>query len=107
GPQLKQAIPFSKKIRELFPNMKIIWGGYFPSNQSKVVLNSGYVDFVINGPGEKSFPSLLNALDNNAPFELIRNLIYKSGDQIIKTLKDELYELDELPALPYEKLDQF
>src|SRR5687767_1760094 len=32
GPQLKQAIPISKKIRELFPNVKIIWGGYFPSN---------------------------------------------------------------------------
>jgi len=107
GPQLKQAIPFSKKIRQLFPNIKIIWGGYFPSNQSKVVLNSGFVDFVINGPGEKSFPALLNALDTNKPFELIRNLIYKSGEQIVKTQKDELYELDELPALPYERLDQF
>jgi len=107
GPQLKQAIPFSKKIRELFPTIKIIWGGYFPSNQSKVVLNSGYVDFIINGPGERSFPALLDALENNQPFELIRNLIYKRGDQIIKSPKDELYELDELPALPYEKLDQF
>ena len=32
GPQLKQAIPISKKIRVLFPAVKIIWGGYFPSN---------------------------------------------------------------------------
>src|SRR6187399_1958832 len=74
GPQLKQAIPISKKIRELFPNVKIIWGGYFPSNQSKVVLNSGYVDFVINGPGERSFPALVDALENNKPYELIHNL---------------------------------
>lgn len=107
GPQLKQAIPYSKKIRELFPAIKIIWGGYFASNQPKVVLNSGFVDFIINGPGERSFPALLDALENNKPFELIRNLIYKKGDQIIKSPKDELYELDELPALPYEKLDQF
>jgi len=107
GPQLKQAIPYSKKIRELFPAIKIIWGGYFPSNQPKVVLNSGFVDFIINGPGERSFPVLLDALENNKPFELIRNLIYKRGDQIIKSPKDELYELDELPALPYKKLDQF
>ena len=27
------------------------------------------------------------------------NLIYKSGEQIIKTGKDELYDLDELPAI--------
>ena len=107
GPQLKQAIPISKKIRELYPYITIIWGGYFPSNQCKVVLNSGYVDFVMNGPGEKAFPALLNALENNDPYELIHNLIYKAGDEIIKTAKDELYEQDELPPLPYEKLNTF
>ena len=107
GPQLKQAIPISKKIRELFPHIRIIWGGYFPSNQSKVVLNAAYVDFVINGPGEKTFPALLDALINNKPYELIHNLIYKQDDKIIKTVKDELYDPDELPALPYEKLNQF
>src|SRR4051812_33378223 len=62
GPQLQQAIPYSKKIRELFPAIKIIWGGYFPSNQSSSVLNSGYVDFIVNGPGDKSFIALLNAI---------------------------------------------
>jgi len=36
GPQLKQAIPISKKIREEFPEVQIIWGGYFPSNQQKL-----------------------------------------------------------------------
>jgi anaerobic magnesium-protoporphyrin IX monomethyl ester cyclase len=107
GPQLKQAIPISKKIRELFPNMKIIWGGYFPSNQSKVVLQSGYVDFVINGPGEKTFPALLHALENNQPHELIHNLIYRAEEKIIKTPKDELYDPDELPPLPYETLNGF
>jgi radical SAM superfamily enzyme YgiQ (UPF0313 family) len=107
GPQLKQAIPFSKKIRELFPGIKIIWGGYFPSNQPKVVLNSGYVDFIINGPGEKMFPALLDALDNNKPYELIRNLIYKKNEEVVRSPKDELYEQDELPALPYKKLNDF
>jgi anaerobic magnesium-protoporphyrin IX monomethyl ester cyclase len=107
GPQLKQAIPISKKVRELFPHIKIIWGGYFPSNQSKVVLNSGYVDFVVNGPGEKCFPDLLDALQNDRSYEQVSNLIYKKGDEIIRTKKDELYNQDELPALPYEKLNSF
>src|SRR5215467_3438105 len=75
GPQLKQAIPISKKIRENFPGVTIIWGGYFPSNQPKVVLESGYVDFIINGPGEKCFPQLLEALEKNTAFKNIHNLI--------------------------------
>ena len=107
GPQLKQSIPVSKKIRTLFPGITIIWGGYFPSNQYKTVLGSGYVDFVVNGPGEKTFPALLNALENNTPYELIHNLIFRAGDKLIKTPKDELYDPDELPPLPYEKLNSF
>jgi len=107
GPQLKQAIPISKKVRELFPDVKIIWGGYFPAGQPKVVLESGYVDFVVNGPGEKSFPAIIDAIENNKPYELIGNIIYRSGDKIIKSRKDELYDQDKLPALPYEKLQSF
>jgi radical SAM superfamily enzyme YgiQ (UPF0313 family) len=107
GPQLKQAIPISKKIRELYPAIKIIWGGYFASNQSSVVLNSGFVDFVVNGPGEKCFPRLLDALENESSVEAITNLIYKNNDGIIKTAKDDLYDQDELPGLPYEKLNSF
>ena len=107
GPQLKQAIPISKKVRQFFPDIKIIWGGYFASNQNKVVLNSAYVDFVINGPGDKAFPALINALEKKQPYELIPNLIYKNGTAIVKTRKDELYDMDELPTLPYEKLNSF
>ena len=76
GPQLKEAIPFSKKIREQFPNITIIWGGYFASNQYKTCLHSGFVDFIINGPGDHSFPALLNAIENKSTFKDIKNLIY-------------------------------
>ncbi|HTE12670.1 MAG TPA: cobalamin-dependent protein, partial [Chitinophagaceae bacterium] len=107
GPQLKEAIPVSKAIRESYPDTIIIWGGYFPSTQYKVVLNSGYVDFVINGPGDHCFPKLIHALENNQPYELIKNLIYKSGDSIVKTIKEDLIEQDDLPPLPYDKLSAF
>lgn len=107
GPQLKQAIPISKKIREQFPEVKIIWGGYFPSNHPKVVLHSGFVDFIINGPGDKTFPSLISALEKSQSYSNINNLIYKEGNEIIKTSKDGLYDQDSLPALPYEKLNSF
>jgi anaerobic magnesium-protoporphyrin IX monomethyl ester cyclase len=104
GPQLKQAIPFAKQIKELFPETIMIWGGYFPTNQFKAVLNSGYVDFVINGPGDHAFPRLIDALENNQPYELIKNIIYRSQNKIQKTIKEDLIEQDTLPPLPYDKL---
>ena len=106
GPQTKQAIPFSKKIKEEFPGTSIIWGGYFPTNHYKVVLNSGYVDFVINGPGDYAFPKLIDALENDKPYDLIKNLIYKLNGNIIKNTKEDLIEQDNLPALPYDKLNE-
>jgi radical SAM superfamily enzyme YgiQ (UPF0313 family) len=105
GPQTKQAIPFSKMIKDQYPGVYIIWGGYFPTNHYRVILESGHVDFVINGPGDHAFPALLDALENDKPYELIRNLIFRSGRTVIKNTKEELIEQDELPPLPYDKLD--
>lgn len=104
GPQTRQAIPFSKQIKAEFPDTIIIWGGYFPTSHYKTVLESGYVDFVINGPGDHAFPALLDALEHHKPYELIKNLVYKTGDAIVKTVKQDLIEQDSLPPLPYDKL---
>src|SRR5579871_3571011 len=107
GPQLKQAIYLAKKIKQNCPHTIMIWGGYFATNQYKVVLGSEYVDFVVNGPGDHAFPQLIDALENNKPYELIKNIIYKSGKKIIKSIKEDLIDQDTLPSLPYEKLNNF
>lgn len=119
GPQLRQAIPFSRRIRERFPGVKIIWGGYFPSNQPEPVLRSGYVDVIVNGQGDKAFPLLIEALNENFAFGDIPHLAYLESDpsvsairhdgllKVRKTKTEELYDLDDLPSLPYDKLNTF
>ncbi|HMT30793.1 MAG TPA: cobalamin-dependent protein, partial [Bacteroidia bacterium] len=107
GPQLKQAIPYTIKIRKEYPEIKIIWGGYFATNQYKSSINSDVVDYIVNGPGDKAFPGLLKALENNEDPALINNLIFKKNGKIIFTPKDEIYDQDSLPPLPYEKLNTF
>ncbi|MBK8558069.1 MAG: B12-binding domain-containing radical SAM protein [Lewinellaceae bacterium] len=108
GPQLRQAIPFAKKAKEQFPGIINIWGGYFASNQYQVVMDSGYVDFVIYGPGDNAFPSLLDALETGQPYEFIPNLIWKTPEGVaIKNSKEGLINLDTLPPLPYDFLDGF
>ncbi len=107
GPQLKQAIPFAKLIRQNYSSIKIIWGGYFASNHHKSVLESGYVDYVINGPGDYAFPALINAIKNDLPILGIDNLIYIVEGKIIKTKKADLLDYDSLKPLPYDKLNQF
>ena len=107
GPQLRQAIPFTKKIRGQFPDVKIIWGGYFASNHHTTVIKSGYVDVVVNGPGDKAFPECLLAMENKQALDTIENLVYLQDGSVIKTRKATIYDQDALPALPYDNLHQF
>jgi anaerobic magnesium-protoporphyrin IX monomethyl ester cyclase len=107
GPQLRQAIPYSEKIRRQFPHVKIIWGGYFPSNQPSVVLRSGFVDFIVNGMGDKCFPELIGRLESGRDHSDIHNLIFMRDGEMVITAKDAIYDPDTLPDLPYRKLDTF
>jgi anaerobic magnesium-protoporphyrin IX monomethyl ester cyclase len=115
GLQLKQAIPVSKQIRKLFPRVKTIWGGYFASNHFHAVLNSGYVDYVIYGPGDFTLPTLLDTLEQTSrannlsvlPFISIPNLAFKMNLEIIKTSAAPLPDPERLAPLPYERLNQF
>lgn len=107
GPQLSQAIPFAKEIKQRFPNVTMIWGGYFAANQHRVVLNSGYVDYVISGPADEAFPKLLQALaeENLDAISSIPNLIYPVDKTIQTTRKEPLPDMDNLPPFSYGKLD--
>lgn len=110
GPQLRQAIPFTQKIRAKFPDVVTVWGGYFASNQYKVALESGVVDYVINGPGDNTFPQLIDTLQSGSKdgLALVKNLIYKTDDgKIVKTAVEALLDQDTLPKFPYHHLDSF
>ena len=110
GPQLKEAVPFSKEIKKDYPESIVIWGGYFASNQHSVSIEAQYVDYIVNGPGDYCFPKLIETIENNKLEELsnIDNLIYKDekGEEII-TKRANLLNQDLLPPLPYTYLNQF
>ncbi|MFC4721289.1 B12-binding domain-containing radical SAM protein [Geojedonia litorea] len=110
GPQLKQAIPFSKKIKVQFPDTIVIWGGYFASNQYNVSIRSSYVDYIIYGPGDTAFPDLLDLLESGQSSKLndIKNLVFKDvNGNVVKTSKEPLGDQDILPKLPYDNLNAF
>jgi radical SAM superfamily enzyme YgiQ (UPF0313 family) len=105
GPQLRQAITFTKLARERFPNVVNVWGGYFAANQHKTVLSSGWVDYVIDGAGDAAFPQLLNAVENIGPVDGIANLIHRKDGRIVRNARAPLPDMDTLPTLPYDLLD--
>lgn len=106
GPQVSQAVPVTKAIRLAMPHVRIVWGGYFPTQHSRAVLSSGYVDFVIRSQGERPLLELLAALKGERPLETVSSLSWRCEDGTqASTASGPMTPLDDLPELPYERVD--
>jgi radical SAM superfamily enzyme YgiQ (UPF0313 family) len=103
GPQLLQAIKLSQMVRRQFPAVKIIWGGYFASLHTAVVLSSDYVDFVIRDQGDYSFRQLIDVLELGGSFSSIKGLSLRNGT-VQHNEKQELIDPNDLPPLPYHRI---
>src|SRR5262245_32013672 len=76
GPQLRTAIPVTKRLKAERPDLTVVWGGYFPSLHTDTVLRSGYVDVVVRGQGETTFAELVDALADARAFDRIPGIAF-------------------------------
>lgn len=84
-------------------NCKIILGGPEVSYRAKDVLESyPFVDFVLSGEGERSFPLFLDVFYNNGAFSEVSGLSFRDNGEI-KTIPEK--EWNETPPSPYN--DEF
>lgn len=105
GPQLSQAVPVCRAVREQLPEVPIVWGGYFPTQHTDVVLRSSFVDFVVRSQGEQPLLALLDSLRGRVRIETVSGLSWKStGDHIVHNPVGGFMALDDLPGLPYERV---
>jgi anaerobic magnesium-protoporphyrin IX monomethyl ester cyclase len=104
GPQLIESITLSKIVRRQFPEVAIIWGGYFPTLHPDIVLQSGYVDYVIRDQGERAFVQLIDALEHGGSLDQVAGLSHRENE-IRHNRKQELLDPNLLPPLPYHRVD--
>jgi len=94
--QMLPTLAISKKIKEIFPEKKIIFGGSRTIGElGKRILDAfEYVDFIVSGDGED--PLYLLASDYNN-YESIPNLIYRKDNKIILNRSNSCIDLNTLP----------
>jgi anaerobic magnesium-protoporphyrin IX monomethyl ester cyclase len=105
GPQTVGAVSTCREIRARFPHVKIVWGGYFPTNYTAAVMNAEYVDFAVRGQGELTFLELLTALRGSGDMKNINGLSYKDSDgKARNNCERPMKPPDTFPWLPYHRL---
>lgn len=105
GPQLVSAVPLARRIKERFPRLPIVWGGYFPSLYPTPVLNSPYVDYAVRGQGEHTFRELLEVLDGRRDPRTVAGLAFRDedGTHVIGPERPWIGP-DDLPPPPYHRV---
>src|SRR5471032_1300434 len=112
GPQLTQAVRVCRLVREALPHVPIVLGGYFPTQHADTVLRAPYVDFVIRSQGEDALLQLVKVLRTRGLLNSVSGLSWCSAKasaerdaQIVNNPIQPLTDLDELPELPYHRVD--
>lgn len=99
--QFLPSLAVAKKIKELNPDKKIIFGGSRTvGNLGKRVLESfPYVDFIVSGDGEEALYRLAYDYQN---YESLPNLIYRKQNEIVWNQSENTVDLSSLPIPFYD-----
>ncbi|HJS30293.1 MAG TPA: radical SAM protein, partial [Anaerolineales bacterium] len=108
GPQLQNAVPVCRELHHRHPGLKIIWGGYFPTQHFDACLHDPAVDFVARGHAEFAFSDLLDRLEAGSEPVFLPGIAFRSTatGEIVDGGLAPLPDPRELPTLfPYHRVE--
>ncbi len=88
------------QAKELFPSVKVVFGGAHTSAVPEMVIAQPQVDYVCVGEGDEAFVKILEAVEQGDTHSLIPNTRYKLSDGQIRQGPQTgfIQNLDALPA---------
>ncbi len=105
GPQIKSAIAAAKSIKEKYPSLPLVWGGWHPSILPEQTAIDPYVDIVVKGQGEVTFRELIRQIEAGGPLDGVEGITFKKDGKVISNPPRQMHDLDSLPYLPYHLVD--
>jgi hypothetical protein len=106
GPQLQQAVLLCRELKRRHPQLRVVWGGYFPTQHWEVCLRSEFVDYVVRGHGELAFRQLWSHLETGSPaLEAIAGVAYRdaTGEPVTNPLAPIPHPKD-LPGFNFDRV---
>ncbi len=101
--QLLPSLAIAKKIKESFPDKKIIFGGSRTTDDlgKRVLKSFKYIDYIVSGDGEESLCLLASNYDD---LNSIPNLTFRQNDEIVENCTDSIISIN---SLPFSNFDSF
>lgn len=109
GMQIRRGRGFASLVRETDPDISIVWGGAHPTILPEMTIKDEYVDIVVCGEGDISFPLLVSQLKKKDDISSVPGIYYTDNNgsvgTVLHTNAPPLYDLNLMPDLPYHLLD--
>lgn len=105
GPMIRGAIEVSEAIKEQYPALPVVFGGWHPSLLPAETLNEPLVDAVVRGQGEITLLQLAEALSDGAPLGGITGLSWKTDGVAHHNVERRVQPLESLPVPAFDLVD--
>ena len=82
GYQILDGLEMARNVREIDPDIPIIWGGWHPTILPEETAEHPLVDVAVAGRGEETIVEIANAIRHGKGIDYITGVAYKSGETI-------------------------
>ena len=103
GTQIRNALGLARQVRQLTNgNVPLVWGGCHPSVTPEQTLDNENVDIVAIGEGDETLVELVTALESKRGLNDIKGIMYRNGNEKVRTPKRPLLDVETLLPVPWE-----
>ena len=105
GGPIKDALKVSRAVKEKFPNIPVVWGGWHPSLFPHQTLEETSVDVVVKGQGEITFAELLERFTQHQSLKGLLGTAYKENGIVVMNEERHMQDLNNFPTFNYDLID--
>jgi len=105
GYQVYDGFLVAQAVKEKYPQLPCIWGGWFPSVTPEMYLTGGIADAVCIGQGELTFREVVQTIDSGGDLADVPGLAVQRDGRMQFTDHRPVVGFEEFEAVPWQLLD--
>lgn len=105
----KFSFAMAKRIKKIFPNVPIIFGGIHPILFYQKLIQRDYIDAIVDGEGERAFEEIVNIYETHGSFKdidpglpIVTKHNYRNYDR--KKAKEILLDEDKIGFIKHDRI---
>lgn len=104
-------LPFTilalREFKERYPHKTLILGGVGPAAvEEKILMRFPWIDIIVKGEAEQTFPELLEALTRHGSLAGIPGVLFRQDGHVVRNPeRQRITDLDRIPLPAFERVD--